>query len=338
MAEPSERAERTGRAEPSVLVLTRRGDREAGLVATLLRRAGVPVTRLDADAPGGVGDVLCTSDGVLEIAGARIRPTVTWHRHFSPRALPGCADPGGDALRRDAWAALVRQLPLLSQVSIGDQEPGQLAQLRQAASLGLRVPRTVVATDPRAAASALASGRTVVKALDRHYVEPSPGLLRWFPPLVCAPGRTRVLRGTAPGTPLVVQEYVPHDREIRLYLTGTEHHAFEVAKERPEDLWTRPDRVGVAAVATPPPALSAARALAEAFSLRYAAFDFLMQGDDPVFLELNVHGDWRWFERRAGVETVTRAMARTLGAAHRAAGGGVGRRLALLPFLGAGVS
>ncbi|MEY9872134.1 hypothetical protein ABH931_001608 [Streptacidiphilus sp. MAP12-33] len=325
-------------AVPSVVVLTRRADREAGRVAALLHRAGVPVVRLDADAavPGG-GEIRCTPQGALEIAGAAVRPTVTWLRHFGPRAVLAAPDPAADLFRRDAWAALARQLPLISAASVGHHDPGQLEQLRRAAALDVRTPRTVVTTDPAAAAAGLGCGRIVVKALDRHYVEATPGVLHWFLPVIAGADRTAVLPGAAPGTPLVVQEYVNHDREIRLYLTGNEPHAFEIAKRRPADLWTRPASVRVTAVPPPPRALAAARVLATAFGLRHAAFDFLMQGEEPVFLELNVHGDWRWFERRAGVETVTGAMARTLAALHRAATTR-GGRLELLPFLGAGGS
>jgi glutathione synthase/RimK-type ligase-like ATP-grasp enzyme len=56
----------------------------------------------------------------------------------------------------------------------------------------------------------------------------------------------------------------------------------------------------------------AARRFAAALPLRFGAFDFLVRGETPVFLEVNVTGDWRWAEALAGAEPVTLAAARML--------------------------
>lgn len=325
-------------AERCVLLLTRRGDREATEVSGLLRRIGVPVHRLDAD---GLAEVRAVHgpDGVLALDGHRFAPTVTWLRHFSPRAALPAGPAGGRMVFRDAWTALARQLAAASPAAIGAADPGQLAQRDLARALGVRVPRGLVTTDPADAARLLPAERYVLKVLDRHYVEPEPGRLDWHLPRVVDRVRLAGLSGLPRGTPVMLQEYVEHDTEYRVYLAGDELHAFEVVKERPEDIWTRPDEVVVRQVGPPAAVASAARAVARETGALYGAFDFLRarDGGEPVFLEMNAHGDWHWFERRAGVDVVTRAVARTVRDLHRSAVGDARpAAVSLLAFLGAG--
>ncbi|WP_424210942.1 hypothetical protein ACN20G_01915 [Streptomyces sp. BI20] len=325
--------------EPCVLFLGRRGDREAREVTALLHGIGVPVRRLDADDLPALELDPGRADGTLRLAGRSLRPTVVWLRHFSARAAP-VADPTGDGggpmAYRDAWGVLARELALAAPQALGATDPGPLAQAARARELGVRVPRGLVTTDPAAAAARLPARRYVLKVLDRHVVEPAPGRLAWYLPRITDRDGLREPLGLPPGTPVVLQEHVDHDTEHRVYLTGGELHAFEVTKDDPGDIWHRPERVTVRAVPVPPAAAAATRALAASWGLRYGAFDFLDDAGEPVFLEVNAHGDWHWFERRAGVDTVTRAAARTVRDLHRGAAGGAAGPLDLLAFLGAG--
>jgi len=202
--------------------------------------------------------------------------------------------------------------------------------LRVAERLGIGVPRTVVATDPRRVAGLLRSSRVVVKGLAGHFTEERPGELTGRFPAVL---ERRMLAAGRPGPPLVVQEFVEHEAELRVYAVRGDVFAFEVVKSGPADPWLAPERVGVR-VAEPAETVAAAvKALMSAMGLRYAAFDFLLRDGIPVFLEANADGDWRWIEERAGTSVVTAAVARMLCDLHRgvmARGGGVD----LITFLG----
>lgn len=326
-------------ADRCVLILSRRGDGEATEAASLLRRIGVPVHRLDADGLAGVEAVLAP-DGTLTLDGHRFAPTVTWLRHFSLRAAPddSRAGPvGGRMVYRDAWTVLARQLALASPAAIGAADPGQLVQHAQARALGVRTPRGVVTTDPAGAAGLLPAERYVLKVLDRHFVEPEPGRLAWYLPQVLDRSQLAGLPGLPRGTPVVLQEYVEHEAEFRVYIAGGELHAFEVAKAHPRDIWTRPDQVRVRHVRPPAAVAAAVRALAGAAGLVYGAFDVLSDRGEAVFLEMNTHGDWQWFERKAGVDLVTRAVVRTVRDLHwSAVGDPRPAAVNLLAFLGAG--
>jgi hypothetical protein len=320
MREPLEREP----VEHCVLLVSRSGDSEVARLASSLGRIGVPCRTLHADALDGVAVTIDPDDRTLTLGGARFAATATWMRHFSMRATPRRRPRGDHLFYCDSWSALVSQISLVSREVIGARQPGRLEQHAQAAALGIRTPRLVATSDP-AAVKRLPPGRYVVKALDQHFVEPRPGRHAWyFPRIVRHPQphprpHARPIPGPRfAGAPVVIEEYVPHDAEFRVYVIGGETHTFEVAKSAPHEIWSRPDRVAVRRVEAPDDVAAAARALARRWDLFYGAFDFLTDRGEPVFLEVNVHGDWSWFERKAGAAVVSQAAVRALRDRHRA--------------------
>jgi glutathione synthase/RimK-type ligase-like ATP-grasp enzyme len=208
------------------------------------------------------------------------------------------------------------QLAALSPAAIGMQNPGLLEQMLVARSRQIAVPQTVVTTDPAAARDLLShKHRLFVKALDKHFIEVSPGRLSGvFPVAVNAP---ELQSAPKPGPPVIVQEYVEHDAELRVYYVDGQVHGFEVGKETAADPWLAADRVTVQHVELPAPVILATEMLAKNMSLRYGAFDFLLHGETPVFLEVNPDGDWLWAELKAQTAPVTLAVAQMLRKLHR---------------------
>lgn len=302
-----------------MVLLSRACDTELDAVGGLLRRAGVRYARLDADRLDAADLLADPGRRAVRLNGCWLTPTVTWTRHFTARAIagpapppgpPGAVGPAGQAFVRDSWQALADQLELASATAVRQgPAPGRLAQLQLAASLGIAVPRTLVSTDPGRDAAMLPGPRVVVKALDEHFVEAEPGRLTGVFPVVTS---RRELAGARPGPPVIVQEYLEHDRELRVYYVAGQLYGFEISKDGPAGPWLAPGRVRARSVAVPPAAASAARRFAAALPLRFGAFDFLVRDGTPVFLEVNVTGDWRWAEALAGAEPVTLAAARML--------------------------
>jgi hypothetical protein len=272
-----------------VLLVSRAGDRELDLVARRLDQAGVPVARLDAETVASAGLLVDLQRRLIRIDGRWISPTVTWLRHFSYRAVPQ----GRSLLRRayaaDCWQALADQLDVLSAVMITHREPGLIAQLATARGCGVAVPATVVTTDPGQAAGLVPGSKLVVKALHRHFVEARPGLLHGvFPEIIDASDLHRV----PAGPPVVVQQHIDHEAEIRVYhVLDRIAAAFAVSKSGPADLWLHPELITVRQIEPPPAVAAAASAVAAAMSLDYGALDFLVAGGVPVFLEVNFAGD-----------------------------------------------
>ena len=327
-----------------MLLVSRAADTEAARLAAVLRQVGVPCVRLDAEAAGATEVIVDPAAGVMCVHDLWIRPAVTWVRHFSARVLADHRSPAYQAFLRDSWQALMAQLVVVSGTVVRSHGPGLLAQLALAARHGIRVPRTIVATAPVRAAALLPARRHLVKALHQHFVEASPGLLTGvFPELIDQaaadqPGGRAAAASpaapaapvapAAPAAPVVVQEYVEHDTEIRAYYAGGEVLAFTVSKDSAADPWLRPDRVAVRQAEPPAAVAAAARQLARAMSLEYAAFDFLISDGTPTFLEADPTGDWRWIERRVNGLPVTNAVARMLRGMYARSAAGSGATMA----------
>ncbi|WP_066366080.1 BTAD domain-containing putative transcriptional regulator [Herbidospora mongoliensis] len=289
---------------PCVVLADRTGMGEFTGLQRGLRTLGVPSVRIDA---GSVAALTRHEDGSLTIDGRRILPTVTWVRHFAFQT-----GQGAHALfRAESWVALVDQVTALSSVRIPDGlDPGRLAQLDGAAKAGIRVPRTIVTTDPGSAS--FPSRKVVVKALNRHFVEAEPGLLEGVFPEI---GDRTAFHSR--DVPMIVQEYVEHTAELRVYHVNGEIRAFQVDKPSPAAIWRDEDSVTVTPVAVPSDVAEAVTRLADLWGLRYGAFDFLLTTDGPVFLEVNPDGDWRWFESKAGVDDISMATLAMVRSLHR---------------------
>ncbi|HXS62084.1 MAG TPA: hypothetical protein VN767_04370 [Streptosporangiaceae bacterium] len=292
---------------PCVLLVSRAADREFALVSRLLARIGIPAARLNAETAARHGLLADLDQGAVRIGGRWINPTVTWVRHFSPQAMPARRTALPTAFAADSWLALAGQLGSLSAELIPGTGLELIDQLAAARAAGIAVPRTVVSTDPIAAARLIGGQKVIIKALHQHFVEAKPGLLSGvFPEIVEAGSIAR--SGRPRGIPVVVQEYLAHQAEIRCYYVGGDIATFSVDKSNPAEPWLNPKAVKAEQVDPPPTIAAAASALASVLSVRYGAFDFLLADGKPIFLELNWAGDWRWIETRARVGSVTTAV------------------------------
>jgi hypothetical protein len=301
-------------AEPCVLLLSRSRDAEFDAVGRLLGKIGIPVARINADQLTAVDLLVDPGRRTVRLDGRWLAPTVTWNRHFSPRAIDGTGSPVRDLFSHESWGEIASQLASLSTASMGPRHVGLLEQQALARRQQIAVPRTVVTTDPSRAWELLGVRRLVIKAVDQHFVEASPGRLSGvFPVIVTHRDPLPALR---PSIPVIVQEYVDHDCELRVYYVNGEVLTFQVRKESPADLWLASDRVQVREVEPPGLVVSATRRLAAGLALRFGALDFLLRDGSPVFLELNPDGDWRWAEDKSATTQVTMAVARMLRRLH----------------------
>lgn len=265
---------------------------------------------------------LDVDSGLLHVSGRRVRPAVVWVRHGSACALMAQARPAGSVtpLRAESWSGFLRQVAATADAALPGGTvvgPGQLAQARR---LGVRTPRTVVTNDVPAGARAVGAPTLVVKTPDFRLFEPDRRNWKAVLPAVVGLEAVEQGPGPAPGVagerPVVVQEYVPHARELRVYHLDGGICAFEVRKPDPSSPMTDPDSVTVTRVDCPAPAAEAVRTLCTAWNLRYGAFDLLVSDTgEAVFLEANPDGDWLWFERKArwhGVSFMAAVMVREL--------------------------
>lgn len=299
------------REQAAVVLVDLAGGRELAVVQDLLAAMATPTVLIGAEDLDG-GPLGWDADpGLLDIAERRVRPAVVWLRHASAAALVARTSRG--PLDAAVWAGFLAQVA----AAAGTALPGRAAlvadPLADAGRLGLTVPRTVVTTDAAAGARALRAPRVIVKTPDFRLHEPDRD--RWAACLPVVLDRDSVPAGRA-ARPLTVQEYVPHERELRVYHLDGGVCAFEVVTPDPATPWTDPARVTVTRVECPAAVAAAVRRLAAAWRLLYAAFDLLVTGTgETVLLEVNPDGDWLWYERKAcwhGVSLLAAVMIRQL--------------------------
>ena len=307
-------ATRPPEQQECVVLVGRPADPEFAALASLLRVQRIPVLRIDSDGRG----VLPESVGVtghFTAAGGPVRPTACWSRG----AVPGIVSTPADVLRAESWQALLGQVTSLTPSSVPGPEPGILQQLADAQRLGIRTPRTVIAADPRSAADIPGAGQLMVKTLAGHFIEgPAGRTYAVFPAMAT---RADIASRASSRTPVILQEYIPHLAEYRVYYVDGQLYGFDVRKEYPAALWEDPVAVTVRTVPVSREAAGVVHALARAWKARYAAFDLLQVTNGIVFLEANYDGDWRWFEARAATRVVSVAAAVMMAGLHLAAGG-----------------
>jgi hypothetical protein len=298
-------------ATPAVVLADASPGREFDVLGALLEEAlGLTVLRIRITEPPTSDVSFDLGERCLTIGGQRVRPVVVWVRHAVAGAVHshqvrtiGAAGYGLQGA--ECWAKLLNLLTAAGGAALPGRAPGFARQLVDAGQHGVRVPRTVVGTDVGAAMRILSTRRAVVKVPDARLLEHRPDARETLTPRVIgsADGPPEWMDGSFPA---VVQEYVEHASEHRVYYADGGVFAFEVDKPAPESLWTDPARVTVRPARCPERLADIVRSLSRAWGLRYGAFDFLITcSNEPVFLEVNADGDWLWFERRAGSDPVS---------------------------------
>ncbi|MFC7341910.1 ATP-grasp domain-containing protein [Saccharopolyspora griseoalba] len=301
--------ERPGEPAPCVLVLSRAADVEMNGLSVALAESDVRMMRIDADRCLDLPLTIYTDTPLIEFERWLLRPVLIWRRHFDMTAVP--VEPGTvhGAYVREQWSAVANWLTgredwgRVNAARAGERLD-RLTQQRDAAAAGLRVPRTAVTTMP--GRSRPGGSRCIVKTAGHHLLEPEPGALRGLFP---QPFDIRRTGGEArEPAPVLVQQYLESDGELRVFVVGGRTIAFRVDKLDPAQLWVDPESVAVERVELADPLADKLVGLCERWGLDVAGFDLLRVDDDWVFLEVNVNCDWQWFEQRAESSEVSEAV------------------------------
>ncbi|PKW14266.1 RimK family alpha-L-glutamate ligase [Saccharopolyspora spinosa] len=301
-------ADEPGDPVPCVLVLARAADMEMNELSLALADHDIRMVRIDADRCLDIPLTIYTDTPLIEFQHWLLRPVLVWRRHFDITAIPVDPTTVHGAYVREQWRAVANWLACRGdweQVNsvLSTEHLDRLTQLQGAWAAGLRVPRTAVTTMP--GRSRPGGGRCIVKTAGHHLLEPEPGALRGLFPQPLDIRRTGETREPAP---VLVQQYLDADRELRVFVVGDQAIGFRVRKLDPAQLWVDPDSVAVERVEVPEDLLQRLLALCRQWRLDVAGFDLLGVGDEWVFLEVNVNCDWRWFEHRADCADVSTAV------------------------------
>ncbi|HKN99910.1 MAG TPA: hypothetical protein VJX10_22515 [Pseudonocardiaceae bacterium] len=295
-----------GEPRPCVLVLARSTDVEMTELSAALAVRGVRVARIDADRCLDLSLTVYPDAPLVELDNAMLRPVLVWRRHFEPAALP--VDPGTlyGAYVVDQWRSVADWITARTDWSCvnAGRPVDRLTQLAAAARFGLAVPRTVVTTQP--ARHRPGGGTCVVKTTGQDVVEPLSGHRHGLGPRPVDP---RLGGGRPEPAPVIVQQYLPSDHELRVFVVGERVIGYRVDRGDPGALWLDPAAARVRPVPVEPALGGTLRALARHWRLDIAAFDLLVRDGTPAFLAAGAHCDWRWCEHLSGEPAVSAAVA-----------------------------
>lgn len=312
-----------------ILIVSDEFDPHADRMLALLRGEGVECARwipgafplhsrlsLESDGQAFAGR-LDTASRQIDLESIRS----VWYRHPAPPQLPaGLADNErrfADAETRSVLSGMYQAFDWFwvnhpDRVRVANSKP---LQLRIAAELGLRIPRTLITNDPERVRQFHAdNGANVVyKPLNSGFVL-STERLCYTTPLSARELERIELIAAAPG---IFQENIAKKIELRITLIGRQVFATEIDSQisaaarndwregEIDDLPHRPH-------ALPAQVERKCLALLERLGLVYGAIDMIVTPDgEYVFLENNPSGQFGWIEGRTGAP-LTATLAKML--------------------------
>jgi len=108
--------------------------------------------------------------------------------------------------------------------------------------------------------------------------------------------------------PIVIQEYIEKDYEVRYVVVGEKHYVCKIESQKSEVAnvdWRRYDIPNTPHIVIDPPAAVREKVclLMNALDITYGALDFIVtKNDEWIFLEVNSMGQWLWIEDLTGLE------------------------------------
>ena len=307
-----------------ILIISHTGDPHARAVARELRAAGTPYhlydtarfptrSSLSLGYGSGTHSVLIDGDKLIDLQDVR---AVWWRR---PQPFQLHAEVSGEAVRNwtygEATEAFEGRYRVLDTYWINDPSQDLIAsrkayQLKVAAAVGLRIPHTLITSEPvraRAFTDELGHDRTVYK--------PFKGTEEVW-------RETRVLRreelallDNVKYAPLIFQEYIEATADLRITVVGDRLFPAAIYAARskyPQDFRMDLGNCPIKATELPRPLEKRLLKLMRQLGLVYGAIDMrLTPQGDYVFLEINPAGQWLFVEQVTG-QPIARTLAEQL--------------------------
>ncbi len=334
----------------TVLILTEAADAHAQPVQASLRRHGVHVVRAALSSlpgqlaltawlgkplePVSAAPPLCW-EGTLWLEGeplvlAELR-SLWWRRPGRIQAPVAYPAPITHVIERETRRGLLGLL--YSQTGPGASTPAlwvsapeaieraeyKPLQLAAAQAVGLRVPRTLLTTDPVAVRMFFeaCAGQVVCKALARGVVEWPDGSAAYLYTSAVQVTDLAALEGVQ-AMPHLLQERLPAACALRVVVIGQQLFAVEIHPPATEPGmldWRRAySQLHYELHSLPRHVETQLLTLTQSLGLQFSSLDLLLTPEgEYVYLEQNPNGQWYWLEERLGARLpLAEAMARLL--------------------------
>lgn len=303
----------------TVMILTATIDLGADRVVARLVDRLIPVFRLN-------------TDHLLSRAQVQMNEDLTWWARDGPHdtsldrvssvwfrklRYPACAaeiDPQihayvcreANSMLRAFLNATPHDCKWMSPIANIDRAELKPVQLESARRVGLRIPRTVITSNPETvrAFSRSVRGAVIGKPVRSGYVRTSGGDYGIFTRRLDEVDLASL--NDALPCPIIVQEEVVKKYDIRVTLVGKRLFAAAIDSQSDPDAsvdWRRTSNPNLPHYQheLPDDVARKCLALARHLGLEYGAMDFALTPDgDYVFLEVNPNGEWLWIEDQLG--------------------------------------
>jgi glutathione synthase/RimK-type ligase-like ATP-grasp enzyme len=186
----------------------------------------------------------------------------------------------------------------IDRVSIAEHK---VYQLRCAEALGLRIPQTLVSTNPTALKAFAAETRhgAIVKPIFHGlFVERSRRSSIYTRRVTACDFEDE----SYADCPVLIQEEIPRQADVRATFIGEKCFVADIVTDQQAVDWRRPELALHHSVSTLDAGTeSLCRAMLKKLGLVYGAFDFIRSREgELVFLEVNPTGEWAWLEEKLG--------------------------------------
>jgi glutathione synthase/RimK-type ligase-like ATP-grasp enzyme len=310
-----------------ILVVSHPDDQHAARVIGHLRQDGQEVHLLDlSDLPDKAGLSIDFADPLrpaLELrpaAGPALdlgSVTATWWRRPQVPNPADVADANVRLFAASEWSEAINGLWQLlggrwMNVPWVDERASRKAyQLHVAAEMGLRVPHTLMTSDPdraRAFIDAVGVGRTIFKTFAATQAV-------WRETRLVREQELDILEAVRIA-PVIFQEYVEVEADLRVTVVGERIFAMAIhagQTDYPVDFRMSLGQARTEVAELPPDVAAGLRGLMDRLGLVYGAIDLRRTpAGEHVFLEVNTAGEFLFVEERTGLP-IARAIADWLG-------------------------
>jgi len=332
----------------TILILNRYGDEHVSLVTKGLSSAGAPYFWFDpADFPskaevtlqydrsGPIQRTLRWRGRDVELSSIR----VIWDRQpAEPLPSSEVTDPS-----LQAWVKHESRVFLAGLWDSLDcwwvpGKPGdvrsayeKMYQLTVASQIGFRIPRTRIGNRPQDLTETYAEydGHLVSKSIAQHLVKRNGENFLAFTHVIRR--RDAVNYRSIRYAPLILQEYVPKELELRITVVGSRVFAAEIhsqATRSTRDDWRHYDlnRTPYLPHRLPARVEGLCTEFVRALGLCFGAIDMILTPEgEYVFLEINPNGQWGWIQSLTGLpigQAIAELLASRASAAARVEFGG----------------
>jgi glutathione synthase/RimK-type ligase-like ATP-grasp enzyme len=298
-----------------ILLVTTASDLAADLVIFHLRRRDVQFIRFNQEDFPERAAIAWPSEGscaTLAVDGEEVscaNISSAWFRYPTGPTVPAAEDQRTtDFVAREATGFLAgfwETMPWfwMNRPSAVTLASSKLRQLAQAHANGFHVPKTLVTNCAQAAREFVSSRDTIVKAVvSGGFTEATQRFAIYTTPITIDDLADDVVRVA----PIIFQEHIENSFDLRVTVVGTRVFSTRISiRHRDGEADWRaidPAQLTYERYSLPSAIEAASVTLLKAFSLSFAALDFIVTPDgEHVFLEINPSGQWGWLEEATGL-------------------------------------